>query len=155
MKRAFYLSLTYLLFVLLLYFFRRVSFFIGKIINDNNLVFFIYDETTTRALIQLFVDLSYVFLIFLIFRSYNKLKKYITVFILFPLLTDVSDILYDKTCWKPWINFYSFIWYLPLRLVIWIIIILILRYEIKNLLSFKKILFLLIVVIGYTILKPF
>ena len=153
MKKTFQLCLTCLLLVLLLCFFRRESFFIGRIINES--IFFISNETVTRVSIQALVDLLYVLILYFAFSSFDNFKRQLNIFILFPLLTDISDIFYDKTCWKPWINFYSFIWYFPLRLVIWIIVILLLKSEIKNLFSLKKSLFLFIVIIGYTILKPF
>ena len=64
------------------------------------------------------------FLLFLYFFIIKKIRNDIGFYVLFiitvsPLLFDVSNIFYDKTCYKAWRHFDELIWFFPIRLPLW------------------------------------
>lgn len=80
---------------------------------------------------------------------------FLIVLQLLPFLTDVSDIIFDKTCWKPWYNFSQIVWYLPLRVTLWCVIYLFFKEKLINYNYLKYLTTILISVIIYTFIKPF
>jgi hypothetical protein len=148
-----------LLIVINLYFFRRISFEIGRIIfnNSNFGILEILEKGQKRILLQFIIDIVYVIIIYTIVQILNKeivFKDYFKLLLIIPFLTDLSDILYDKSCWKPWYKLNEIIWYFPLRLILWILIYYLFRKNLKKISKFE----IIIIIIGliiYTIIKPF
>lgn len=63
------------------------------------------------------------FLFFKLVSKYIELDKLILLTVVIsPILFEISTILYDKSCFKPWYNFDVFLWYFPMRLVLWVIL---------------------------------
>lgn len=148
-----------LLFVASLYFFRRVSFETGRIIfNNSNLdIIEILEKRQKRILLQFIIDIVYVIFIFTITQILNKktvVKDFLKLLLIIPFLNDLSDILFDKSCWKPWYKLNEIIWYFPLRLILWILIYYLFRKIFKKISKFE----IIIIIIGliiYTLIKPF
>lgn len=148
---------------LIYYLYRRLSFEFGRVTFN-----LLYDEFINnlnlgkvqriRLAYQFFIDLIYVLLINLILKKIAFLKKmekdYLTFFFLVPIIMDLSDIIYDKTCLKPWINYNNLLWYLPMRLILWSIIIFFSYHYLKKI-KFNHILIFIISLTTYTIIKPF
>lgn len=147
-----------ILFIAILYFYRVLSFTFGRIIFDSFSFNIDIPVQKSRILLQFCIDFLYVILVYAI--SKNKwfadrinsfLKKALLVI---PFLTDLSDIIHDKTCWKPWLHFNDIIWYFPLRLVLWSFIFYLIKYK-SDKLSKTDYLILVISVVSYTIIKQY
>ncbi len=150
--------------ILLLYFYRKFSYFFGRNtfslfkieINNFNLV----NVRKIRIFYQFFIDFCFVlFVIFLIKINQNKLSsvnyQYVIILISLPLLTDFSDLILDKSCWKPWISYNEFIWYFPLRLVIWLLTYFFIKNEFNKVYKLSFLITLIISVLFYTFIKPY
>lgn len=89
------------------------------IINKN-----FNQDVYTIVVFEVFLYLIAILLFFLVFKfisNYIKLDKfYLLIVVISPLLFDLSSILYDKSCLKPWYSFEKFIWYFPIHLALWI-----------------------------------
>ena len=60
-------------------------------------------------------------------KIYSIDKFILLCVVISPILYDVSDIIYDKSCLKPWRRWDVFLWYFPIRLVIWSLLYLMFR----------------------------
>jgi hypothetical protein len=73
-----------------------------------------------EGILYIIVILSF-YLFFKIFSKYFKIDKiFLLIVVISPILFELSAILYDKSCDKPWYHFNKLLWYLPMRLVLWI-----------------------------------
>lgn len=99
------------------YFYRKLF----KIhIVKNNIESNIQLRVIFEGLLYLFGIMTF-FLLFKFISKYVKLDKfYLLIVVICPILFDISEVFYDKTCYKPWYDFDKFIWYFPIRLALWI-----------------------------------
>lgn len=90
--------------------------------RENNISF----NLLTRVLFETvlyFVIILVFYLFFRLISKYFELDKIILLTVVVsPLLFEISTIFYDKSCFKPWYNFDTFLWYFPMRLVLWAIL---------------------------------
>ena len=80
----------------------------------------------SRILFETVLYLVVIIVFFLLFKlvsKYIELDKIILLtLVTSPILFEISTILYDKSCFKPWYHFDILLWYLPMRFVLWIIL---------------------------------
>ena len=78
----------------------------------------------TRNLFEVLFFLGIILIFFLLFKlisKYLKLDKLmLLIIVVSPIIFEISTILYDKSCFKPWYNIKVFIWYFPIRLALWV-----------------------------------
>ena len=55
-------------------------------------------------------------------KFYELDKVIMLTIVVSPLVFEISGLLYDKSCLKPWYHFNVFLWYFPMRLVLWAIL---------------------------------
>lgn len=131
------------------YSFGRNTFFLLKIEKYN------YDLITIRnirIIYQYLLDVLFILVVFK-FKNQSTNSGHLNELLLFlPILTDLSDIIFDKSCWKPWININEFMWYFPLRFTIWLLV-----FKMSDLKYFKLsiVVTLIIDVLFFTLIKPY
>lgn len=89
-------------------------------IIKNNIERGVYSRIIFEGILYL-IGIMLFYLVFKFISRYIKLDKlYLLIVVISPVLFDISSILYDKSCFKPWYDFDKFIWYFPVRLSLWI-----------------------------------
>ena len=146
-------------FALFLYLFRRISFDLGRYCFHHGPFerqhWLPLEEKTGRAVSQWIIDCLYVVMIWAVFNRYAIFRQhYFKFFSLAPFFTDLSDMVFDKTCWKPWYHLPELIWYLPLRLALWFLMFCLFGNFLKRLQQ-KEVILIAASLILYTFLKPF
>lgn len=81
-------------------------------------------NTKTRVFFETPLYLVAILVFAVIFKwisNYYKTDKIILLTVVVsPVLFEISGILYDKSCLKPWYDFDTFLWYFPMRLILWV-----------------------------------
>jgi hypothetical protein len=155
-------SVVIIISTILIIYFRWLSVFEAGILYRKLLAIpFVKDNFENNIVFRIIFEESFYLLFILIFyflfkrisMQFELNKMYLLIVVISPFLFDVSSILYDKSCLKPWYTFETFIWYFPIRLSLWIFLFLFFNDLIKMLKSSYKLLMVLIVFILFHSLK--
>jgi hypothetical protein len=90
--------------------------------RENDISFNLLSRVLFETVLYFVIVLAFS-LFFRLLSKYFELDKIIILTVVVsPLLFEISTIFYDKSCFKPWYNFDTFLWYFPMRLVLWTIL---------------------------------
>ena len=77
-----------------------------------------------RSLFEVILFLIVILSFYSLFKFANKFfnfdKLILLIIVISPIIFELSIILYDRSCFKPWKNLNIFLWYFPMRLALWI-----------------------------------
>ena len=149
---------------IIIYYFRWLSIYGGTFIFNqlykiplvkNNVI----RDVHTRVIFEVIIYFVFIMLFYFAFKlisKYIKIDKfYLLIVVISPLLFDITSILYDKSCLKPWYTFDKFIWYFPLRLALWIFLFFYFKDTLALLKSKKTILLITITLVLFHIIRCF
>jgi len=109
--------------------------FVNTTLLKNNSV----SDVKTAVIFESVFFLLVIFCLFFIFKLISKYfevdKLFLLILVVSPIIFEVSGALYDKSCLKPWHDLNKILWYLPIRLALWII----LYFCFKNLMPMLKV----------------
>lgn len=155
-------SILVLISTIIISYFRWISVFMAgrlfrklfsiPIIKNN-----IQQSVQLRVAFEVIFYLVSIFIFYFLFKLVSKQIKlnkfYLLIVVISPILFDISSIIYDKSCLKPWFNFEKFIWYFPMRLVLWLFLLWFFKDLILSLKSKKNLLLILIIFLIFHTLK--
>lgn len=75
-----------------------------------------------ETFLYLVVILVFYFLFKLVSKYIELDKAILLAVVVSPIMFEISTMLYDKSCFKPWYHLNIFLWYFPMRLVLWVIL---------------------------------
>ena len=86
----------------------------------NNFIQTIQFRNLFEVLFFLGIILFYFLLFKLISKSIKLDKLILLIIVVSPIIFEISTILHDKSCFKPWYHINTFLWYFPMRLALWV-----------------------------------
>ena len=111
-----------LLYYFKLYSVRKGLYLFHEILVKNNIVSDVKKAYYFEALFYL-IGIFFFYLLFKVISKYYEIDKVILlIFVISPLLFELSSIIYDKSCDKPWCHIDKLLWYLPSRLLLWVVL---------------------------------
>jgi len=101
----------------------RKRFISEEFINSFNCI-----DTAFFVVIYYSLCILFCVYIFYLISKVFTIDKFILLSVcISPILYDLSDIIYDKSCLKPWQRWDEFVWYFPIRVIIWSLVFLLFR----------------------------
>ena len=141
---------------------RWLSIFKAGILYRELFVFEIIENNFKKNIASriIFEELFYIILIFLFYFIFKQISKqielnkmYLLIIVISPFLFDLSSIIYDKSCLKPWYSLEKIIWYFPIRLVLWTFLFWYFKSTFELLKSREKITQIAIIFIFFNLIK--
>lgn len=155
-------TIKVLISILLVYYFRWFSiyggtYFFRKLYKipfiKNNIIRDVHVRVIFEVIVYFGFIMSFYFAFKFMSKHFKLDKFYLLLVVICPLLFDITSIVHDKSCLKPWYTIEKFVWYFPLRLSLWIFLFYFFKETLTLLKSKKNLILILIVLTCFHIIR--